>query len=178
MGKVNFFYFRFMSSFGYKVFTRCFLGNGHLKTLKKFDGVKKMSEKTLAATKFQFLSQKPGVQLIKAGTYKRKELNGLLGIPALKSQIIDVPICSNENALSMGYFSMQPSEDFLFTYTYLEVKVIIKGKIIVRDDQGTKYVAEAGDVLIFTPETTVVFDGESDGEAIYTGHRLPEPSFM
>ncbi|MBM7652305.1 putative cupin superfamily protein [Neobacillus cucumis] len=137
-----------------------------------------MSKKTLTKEKFHYLSEKPGVQLIKAGTYAKKELNGMLGIPALKSQIIDVPICSKENALSMGYFSMQPSEDFEFTYTYLEVKVIINGKIVVRDDQGIKYVAEAGDVLIFTPETTVIFDKESDGEAIYTGHRLPEPAFM
>ncbi len=37
-----------------------------------------------------YLNQKPGVQLIKAGTYQKKELNELLGIPALKSQIIDV----------------------------------------------------------------------------------------
>lgn len=137
-----------------------------------------MSEKTVTKTEYNYLSQKPGVQLIKAGTYQKKELNELLGIPALKSQIIDVPICSNKNAIQMGYFSMQPSEDFEFTYTYLEVKVVIKGKIIIRDDQGKKYVAEAGDVLIFTPETTVIFDGESDGDAIYTGHRMPEPLFM
>lgn len=137
-----------------------------------------MSEKTLKKTEFNYLSEKPGVQLLKAGTYVKKELNGLLGIPALKSQIIDVPVTSKENALSLGYFSMHPSEDFEFTYTYLEVKVVINGKIVVRDDQGVKYVAEAGDVLIFTPETTVIFDKESDGDAIYTGHRLPEPSFM
>ncbi|MFD4932573.1 hypothetical protein ACFWMS_27685, partial [Peribacillus butanolivorans] len=67
---------------------------------------------------------------------------------------------------------------FEFTYTFLEVKTVIKGKIIVRDDQGIKYVAEVGDVLIFTPDTTVIFDGESNGDAIYTGHRLPEPLFM
>lgn len=137
-----------------------------------------MSEKMATRRDFNYLSQSPGVQLIKAGTYQKKELNGLLGIPTLKSQIIDVPICSNENAMQLGYFSMQPSADFEFTYTYLEVKVVINGKIIIRDDQGKKYVAEAGDVLIFTPETTVIFDGESDGNAIYTGHRLPEPLFM
>ena len=102
----------------------------------------------------------------------------MLGIPAVKSQIIDVPVTSQQNALQLGYFSMQPGEEFEFTYTFLEVKSIIKGKIVVRDDQGKKYVAEVGDVLIFTPDTTVVFDGESDGEAIYTGHRLPEPLFM
>ncbi|MCM3651701.1 cupin domain-containing protein [Metabacillus litoralis] len=137
-----------------------------------------MNEKTLTKTNYNYLSQEPGVQVIKAGTYEKKELNGVVGIPALKSQIIDVPISSKENALQLGYFSMQPSEDFEFTYTFLEVKVVLKGKIIVRDDRGVRHVAEAGDVLIFTPDTTVIFDKESDGEAIYTGHRLPEPSFM
>ncbi|MCH6269455.1 cupin domain-containing protein [Neobacillus citreus] len=137
-----------------------------------------MSEKTATKTDYNYLSQKPGVQLIKAGTFKKIELNNVLGIPAVKSQIIDVPVTSKENALQLGYFSMQPGEEFEFTYTFLEVKTVIKGKFVIRDDQGKKYVAEAGDVIIFTPDTTVVFDGESDGEAIYSGHRLPEPLFM
>ncbi|MEH7375697.1 cupin domain-containing protein [Neobacillus drentensis] len=144
----------------------------------KKNGGKKMSEKTATKTEFNYLSQKPGVQLIKAGTYKKIELNNVLGIQAVKSQIIDVPVTSKQNALQLGYFAMQPGEEFEFTYTFLEVKTIIKGKIVVRDDQGEKYVAEAGDVFIFTPDTTVVFDGESDGEAIYTGNRLPEPLFI
>lgn len=137
-----------------------------------------MSEKTVTKTKFNYLSQNPGVQLIKAGTYQKKELNGLLQLPALKSQIIDVPITDKENAVQLGYFSMQPGESFTFTYTFLEMKVVLNGKIVIRDDQGQKYVAEKGDVLIFTPDTTVIFDGESDGDAIYTAHRLPEPSFL
>ncbi|RAS74553.1 hypothetical protein A4R27_23825 [Priestia endophytica] len=137
-----------------------------------------MNEGTLTKMDFDYLSKKPGVQLIKAGTYQKKELNNQLGIPDLKSQIIDVPITSKNDALSLGYFSMQPSEDFEFTYTFLEAKVIINGKIIIRDDKGVKYVAEAGDVLLFTPDTTVIFDKESDGQAIYAAHRLPETAFM
>ncbi|WP_209124932.1 hypothetical protein [Alkalihalobacillus sp. BA299] len=127
---------------------------------------------------YNFISQKPGMQLIKKGSPEMKELNGLLGIPALKSQIMDVPVTDKLDALSMGRFAMQPSEDFEFEYTFLEIKIVISGKIIVRDDQGVKYVAEPGDVYIFTPTTTVVFDGESDGEAVYVGHRFPEPAFM
>jgi ethanolamine utilization protein EutQ (cupin superfamily) len=137
-----------------------------------------MSEKMLTKTEFTFLSQKPGVQLIKAGTYKKKELNGLLELPALKSQIIDVPITDKENAVQLGYFSMQPGESFTFTYTFLEMKVVLNGKIVIIDDKGEKYVAEQEDVLIFTPDTTVIFDKESNGDAIYTAHRLPEPSFL
>ena len=55
-----------------------------------------------AATNYKYLSQKPNVQIIKAGTYKKLELNDILGVPALKSQIIDVPVTASENALSMG----------------------------------------------------------------------------
>lgn len=137
-----------------------------------------MSEKTLMKTDFTYVSQIPGVQLIKAGTYQKKELNTLLQIPALKSQIIDVPVTDKEKPLQLGYFSMQSGENFTFTYTYLEMKVVLNGKIVIIDDQGEKYIAEKGDVLIFTPDTTVVFDGESDGDAVYAAHRLPELAFM
>ncbi|SQD78229.1 conserved protein of unknown function [Moritella yayanosii] len=37
--------------------------------------------------------------------------------------------------------------------------------------------AEVGDVLLFSPDVTVIFDAESDGEAIYTAHRNADPSF-
>ncbi|SMQ86715.1 Ethanolamine utilisation protein EutQ [Bacillus sp. OV166] len=138
-----------------------------------------MSEKTVTKTDYNFLSQKPGIQLIKAGTYEKKELNAVLGNPALKSQIIDVPVTDRENAVSLGYYSMQKATDsFDFMYEFLEIKVIVRGKIVVSDQQGNKYVGEVGDVFIFNPGTLVTFEGESDGDAIYTAHRLPEPLFM
>ncbi|MBP2078461.1 cupin domain-containing protein [Oceanobacillus polygoni] len=130
-----------------------------------------MSEKTASQTKYNYLSQNPGVQLIKAGTYEPKRLTN-------KSQIIDVPVSSNENQVQLGYFNMQPGEEFEFVYEFLEIKTVIEGKIVVRDDQGKKYVATEGDVFIFTPHTTVVFDAESDGKAIYSAHRAPEDSML
>jgi quercetin dioxygenase-like cupin family protein len=48
----------------------------------------------------------------------------------------------------------------------------------LRDEQGNKYIAEKGDVVVFTPNKKVFFDAESDGEAFYTAHRIPESSFM
>ncbi|WP_306299002.1 cupin domain-containing protein [Bacillus sp. OV166] len=94
-------------------------------------------------------------------------------ITSIKKVIIDVPITDQKNAVQLEYFSMQPCESFTFTYTFLEMKVVLNGKIVIRDDQDQKYVAEKGDVLIFTPDTTAIFDGERDGDAIYTAHRLP-----
>ncbi|OKL35207.1 cupin domain-containing protein [Domibacillus mangrovi] len=137
-----------------------------------------MSQSTTESTNYNYLSKEPSIQIIKAGTFQKKELDSILGIPALKSQIIDVPVTSKENAITMGYFDMQPGEEFEFVYEFLEVKFVIKGKFVLRDAQGNKYVAEAGDVVIFTPNVPVIFDAESDGEAFYTAHRIPEKPFM
>ncbi len=74
---------------------------------------------------------------------------------------------------------MQPSTDsFDFEYEFLEIKVIVRGKIVVADQEGKKYVGEVGDVFIFNPGTVVTFLGESDGDAILTAHRAPFPLFM
>ncbi|MGG3451675.1 MULTISPECIES: cupin domain-containing protein [Bacillaceae] len=137
-----------------------------------------MSQSTTESTNYNYLSKEPSIQIIKAGTFQKKELNDILGIPALKSQIIDVPVTSKENAITMGYFDMQPGEEFEFVYEFLEVKFVIKGKFVLRDREGNKYVAEAGDVVIFTPNKPVIFDAESDGEAFYTAHRIPEKPFL
>ena len=73
---------------------------------------------------------------------------------------------------------MQSGEEFEFVYEFLEVKFVYRGKFVLRDKQGNKCVAEAGDVVIFTPNVPIIFDAESDGDAFYTAYRLPEPTFM
>ena len=54
-----------------------------------------MSNRTATKENYTYLSQKPGLQLIKAGSYEKKELNAILGIPEVRSQILDVPITAN-----------------------------------------------------------------------------------
>jgi ethanolamine utilization protein EutQ (cupin superfamily) len=138
-----------------------------------------MIDRTATKENYAYLSQKPGLQLIKAGSYEKKELNAILGIPEVRSQILDVPITANQDAATLGLYSMQTAtKGFDFKYDYLEIKAVISGKFILSDDQGNNFVAEAGDVVIINPGTTVTFDGESDGEAIYVAHRLPEPLFV
>ena len=124
------------------------------------------------------LSQKPGIQLIKSGTPDLVDLEKSYQRPGLRSKIIDLPITAAQNALTMGRFEMRPSVDFPFYYDYLEVKTIVTGKIVVRDEDGVRYEATPGDVFIFTPPYLVTFLAESDGTAVYAGHRGPEPSFL
>lgn len=137
-----------------------------------------MSEKTLTQNELKFLDEKPGIKLIKAGSYILNELSELRGTPDLKGQIIDAPVTDKKEVLTMGYFALQPSVDYSAEFNFIEIKVVTKGKMVVRDVEGNKYVAEVGDVLIFSPKTTVIFDGESDGEAVYFKNVTANPSYL
>lgn len=123
------------------------------------------------------LAQEPSIQLFKAGTYKLNDLAGLLEVKDLKSQMAELTVTGNSNGLTVGFFAMQPGVEFEFVYEFVEYKVITKGKIVMRDLQGNKYVAEVGDVVLFTPNVTVIFDAQSDGEAVYTAHRTADSMF-
>lgn len=137
-----------------------------------------MSEKTLTQNELKFLDEKPGIKLIKAGSYILNELSELRGTPDLKGQIIDAPVTDKKEVLTMGYFALQPSVDYSAEFNFIEIKVVTKGKMVVRDVEGNKYVAEVGDVLIFSPKTIVIFDGESDGEAVYFKNVAANPSYL
>jgi ethanolamine utilization protein EutQ (cupin superfamily) len=137
-----------------------------------------MSGNTLTQNESKFLDEKPGIQLIKAGSYDLKELSELRGTPELKGQIIDAPITDKKEVLTMGFFALQPSVDYSAEFDFIEIKVVTKGKMVVRDIEGNKYVGEVGDVLIFSPKTTVIFDGESDGEAVYFKNVAANPSYL
>ena len=79
----------------------------------------------------------------------------------------------------MEYFALQPSEDYSADFNFIEVKVVTSGTmIVVRYVEGNRYVGQVGHVLIFSPNTTVIFDGESDGEAVYFKNILANQSFI
>jgi ethanolamine utilization protein EutQ (cupin superfamily) len=133
---------------------------------------------TMTAPATTFLSVKPGIQLIKYGTPEMVDLERTYMCPGLVSSIIDIPITDQLNAMTVGRFEMRPSVDFPFFYEYLEVKTIVTGKIVVKDEDGLRYEAHPGDVFVFTPPHLVTFLAECDGTAVYVGHRLKEPSFL
>jgi len=124
------------------------------------------------------LAQKPGIQLLKQGQAALVDLEASYQCPGLISSILDIPVSSAKAELTIGRFEMRPSVDFPFFYEYLEVKTIVTGKIVVKDEDGVKYIAEPGDIFIFTPPHLVMFCAESDGAAVYVGHRGAEPSFL
>ena len=125
----------------------------------------------------QTLTDKPGISLIKAGSFKLNDLSKLLEIKGLKSDMAEVAVTNNSSALTIGHFTMSPGVEFEYFYDAVEYKVVTKGKIVMRDMDGNKYVAEVGDVILFSPNVKVVFDAESDGEAIYTAHRKASVDF-
>ncbi|CAG23433.1 cupin domain-containing protein [Photobacterium profundum] len=123
------------------------------------------------------LSDKPGITLLKSGSFKLNDLSKLLEVDGLKSEMAEVAVTNDSNALTIGHFTMEPGVEFEYLYDSVEYKVVTKGKIVMRDQQGNKYIAEVGDVILFSPNVSVIFDAESDGEAIYTAHRKAAPEF-
>lgn len=125
-----------------------------------------------------FLASTPGIRLLKYGDASLVDLEARYQCPGLVSSILDFPISGDKLPLTLGRFEMRPSVDFPFFYEYLEVKTIVTGKIVVKDEDGVRYEAKPGDVFIFTPPHLVMFCAESDGTAVYVGHRAKEPSFL
>lgn len=123
------------------------------------------------------LTVNPGIYLIKSGSFKLNELSKLLEVEGLNSDMAEVAVTDNSAPLTIGHFTMSPGEEFEYFYDSVEYKVITKGKIVMRDMEGKKYVAEVGDVILFSADVKVIFDGESDGEAIYTAHRKASEDF-
>ncbi|HIF9259481.1 TPA: hypothetical protein ACX6RA_002568 [Photobacterium damselae] len=123
------------------------------------------------------LTEKSGITLIKAGSFKLNDLSKLLEVEGLKSDMAEVAVTNNSAPLTIGHFTMSPGVEFEYFYDSVEYKVVTKGEIVMRDTDGNKYVAEVGDVILFSPDVTVIFDAESDGEAIYTAHRQASEDF-
>lgn len=123
------------------------------------------------------LTEKPGISLIKAGSFKLNDLSKLLEVEGLISNMAEVAVTNNSAPLTIGHFTMSPGVEFEYFYDSVEYKVITKGKIVMRDMEGNKYVAEVGDVILFSADVKVIFDAESDGEAIYTAHRQAAEDF-
>lgn len=120
----------------------------------------------------------PGVQVLKAGTPAMIELAERCNLPALKSQIIDIPLTEQLNALTVGRFAIQsPSADLPYQYDILEIKAVLTGYVRVQDGEGVIHQADAGDIIIFNPPTPVTFLGDSDGTYFYVAHRPQEPLF-
>lgn len=84
------------------------------------------------------LTEKSGITLIKSGSFKLNDLSQLLNEPGLKSDMAEVAVTNNTNALTMGHFTMSPGVEFEYFYDSVEYKVITKGKIVVRDVAGNK----------------------------------------
>ncbi len=126
-----------------------------------------------------FVNEAGGIYLIKAGDYTMNELSTLRNTPELKGQILDIPLANSQNAaLTLGYFHLQPSVSYEAFFDFIEVKIVTKGTMVVRNAQDEKFVANVGDVLVFMPDTKVIFDGESNGEAIYFKNTAAVPSYL
>ncbi|MEE9324471.1 MAG: hypothetical protein V3U90_02805 [Dehalococcoidia bacterium] len=73
----------------------------------------------------------------------------------------DVPVTGTKGPLTVGFWKLQGEGDLPYDFAYSEAILVHEGKLVVRDEQGTIYRAEAGDIFIFHAPLKVTFMAES-----------------
>jgi uncharacterized cupin superfamily protein len=54
-----------------------------------------------------------------------------------------------EKPITCGIYRFEPGQELVYTYTYHEMKIILEGEAILKDDTGKEVKAKAGDVFYF-----------------------------
>ena len=81
---------------------------------------------------------------------------GVIGVIAAIGDSLHNPAGS---VMCSGFFELKKSEPLVYTYTYDEMKLVVKGEFILTDqDTGETTHAKEGDVLFFPKGTTVKFE--------------------
>ena len=114
--------------------------------------------------------------LTKAGAIHKVE-NGFIGLPKMDEPGTDAAIGDalhnpEGTVMSAGFFELRKSEPLVYTYTYDEMKLVVKGEFILTDqDTGEVTHAKERDVLFFPKGTTVKFETPEYGLGFFAGDR-------
>ncbi|WP_018600443.1 cupin domain-containing protein [Mycobacterium sp. 155] len=80
------------------------------------------------------------------------------------------------SVMCAGFFELKKSEPLVYTYTYDEMKIVVKGEFILTDqDTGEVTHAKERDVLFFPKGTTVKFETPEYGLGFFAGDRTFAP---
>ena len=99
-----------------------------------------------------------------------------MNLPESEAAIGDPLSNPGGSAMSAGFFELKASEPLVYTYTYDEMKVVIKGEFILTDEStGEVTHAKERDVLFFPKGTTVKFETPEYALGFFTGERSFAP---
>jgi ethanolamine utilization protein EutQ (cupin superfamily) len=118
--------------------------------------------------------------LTKAGAIHKVE-KGYEGLPSMNEPGVVAAIGDSLHnpegtVMSAGFFELKKSEPLVYTYTYDEMKLVVKGEFILTDqDTGEVTHAKERDVLFFPKGTTVKFETPEYGLGFFAGDRTFAP---
>jgi ethanolamine utilization protein EutQ len=114
--------------------------------------------------------------LSQAGSIHKVE-SGYVGLPSMNepgtvAAIGDSLHNPQGSVMCAGFFELKASEPLVYTYTYDEMKVVIKGEFILTDEvTGEVTHAKERDVLFFPKGTTVKFETPEYALGFFVGDR-------
>ena len=127
-----------------------------------------MAETTILGT----LSKAGAIHKVQSG------FNGLpsMNEPGVVASIGDSLHNPEGSVMCSGFFELQKSAPLIYTYTYDEMKLVVKGEFILTDqDTGEVTHAKERDVLFFPKGTTVKFETPEYALGFFVGDRTFAP---
>lgn len=76
-----------------------------------------------------------------------------------------------EKTIVCGFFRMEAGKSLSYHYDYHEMKLIVEGEMIIRDETGQTHHAKAGDVFYFEKGSDITFSSPSYGIGFFCGQR-------
>ena len=76
-----------------------------------------------------------------------------------------------EKTIVCGFFRMEAGKSLSYHYDYHEMKLIVEGEMIIRDETGQGHHAKAGDVFYFEKGSDIIFSSPSYGVGFFCGQR-------
>ncbi|GAA1821689.1 cupin domain-containing protein [Nesterenkonia flava] len=92
--------------------------------------------------------------------------------PGVEAFIGDAYMNPRGARMCSGFFELKAGEPLEYTYTYDEMKYVVKGQFILTDmNTGEQVIAEEGDILFFPKGTPVKFETKDYALGFFTGDR-------
>lgn len=119
-------------------------------------------------------------KLSKTGSLYKVE-GGHIGLPSMNELGVEASIGDSlhnpeGSVMSAGFFELKASEPLVYTYTYDEMRVVVRGTFVLTDmTTGDVTLAKERDVLFFPKGTTVMFQTPDYALGFFTGHRSFAP---
>ncbi len=96
-----------------------------------------------------------------------------MGRAGINAWLGDVAVSRDDDkTIAAGFFRLEKSDEpLVYEYTHHQMKVIVEGSMIIKDETDYRVVARPGDVFYFIKGSVITFSSEDYGIGFFCSQR-------